>query len=435
MPNNTVHPTETAAPPATLASPLELACGVTLTNRIAKSAMSEQLGSRTNDTTPELLNLYRRWASGGPGLQVTGNVMVDRRSIGEPLNVVIEDDRDLDGLKRWAEAAKSGGSPAIVQLNHPGRQTLRSVSSVVVAPSAVRVNIPGTPFPKPRALEVTEIEEIIERFATAAEISVRAGFDGIQLHGAHGYLISQFLSPLVNKRDDEWGGDAERRRKFVIELARATRAAVGPDKIVAIKLNSADFQRGGFSEEESLEVVRLLGEEGLDFLEISGGTYEKPAMMGAASRKMSERSAAREAYFLDFAAKAKQITPMPLMITGGLRSRAAMEEALASGGMDVIGLGRPMCVDTDVCKKLLSREISVARSYEKEFKFDPKVLGPDAPPDVAKAVEMWGSIGWFYVQLWRIGEGQEPDRNLDLFQGFQTWQAKEAKMGEELAPL
>jgi 2,4-dienoyl-CoA reductase-like NADH-dependent reductase (Old Yellow Enzyme family) len=389
--------TETAAPPVTLASPLELACGVTLTNRIAKSAMSEQLGSHANDTTPELINLYRQWASGGPGLQVTGNVMVDRRSIGEPLNVVIEDDRDLDGLKRWAEAAKSGGAPAIVQLNHPGRQTLRSVSSVVVAPSAVRVNIPGTPFPKPRALEVAEIEEIIARFATAAEISVRAGFDGIQLHGAHGYLISQFLSPLVNKRDDDWGGDAERRRRFVIELARATRAAVGPDKIVAIKLNSADFQRGGFSEEESLEVVRLLGEEGLDFLEISGGTYEKPAMMGAASRKMSERSAAREAYFLDFAAKAKEITPMPLMITGGLRSSTAMAEAIEDG-IDVVGVARPVCLETDLPRRLINEPTTVAKLKP----IRTGIAKLDSPAD------LW----WSNIQLRRLGAGKQPRRGL-----------------------
>jgi 2,4-dienoyl-CoA reductase-like NADH-dependent reductase (Old Yellow Enzyme family) len=398
-----MHPTDTAAPPATLASPLELACGVTLTNRIAKSAMSEQLGSRGNDTTPELLNLYRRWAAGGPGLQVTGNVMVDRRSIGEPLNVVVEDDRDLDGLKRWAEAAKSGGSPAIVQLNHPGRQTLRNVSSLVVAPSAVRVNIPGTPFPKPRALEVSEIEEIIERYATAAEISVRAGFDGIQLHGAHGYLISQFLSPLVNKREDEWGGDAERRRRFVIELARATRAAVGPDKIVAIKLNSADFQRGGFSEEESLEVVRLLGEEGLDFLEISGGTYEKPAMMGAASRKMSERSAAREAYFLDFAAKAKQVTPMPLMITGGLRSSAAMTDALEDG-IDIVGLGRPVCLEPDLPKRLIEDASTTSRLKP----IRTGIAKLDSPAD------LW----WSNIQLRRLGAGKEPRRALTAWESI-----------------
>jgi 2,4-dienoyl-CoA reductase-like NADH-dependent reductase (Old Yellow Enzyme family) len=398
-----MNPTDTAAPPATLASPLELACGVTLTNRIAKSAMSEQLGSRGNDTTPELLNLYRRWAAGGPGLQVTGNVMVDRRSIGEPLNVVVEDDRDLDGLKRWAEAAKSGGSPAIVQLNHPGRQTLRNVSSLVVAPSAVRVNIPGTPFPKPRALEVSEIEEIIERYATAAEISVRAGFDGIQLHGAHGYLISQFLSPLVNKREDEWGGDAERRRRFVIELARATRAAVGPDKIVAIKLNSADFQRGGFSEEESLEVVRLLGEEGLDFLEISGGTYEKPAMMGAASRKMSERSAAREAYFLDFAAKAKQVTPMPLMITGGLRSSAAMTDALEDG-IDIVGLGRPVCLEPDLPKRLIEDASTTSRLKP----IRTGIAKLDSPAD------LW----WSNIQLRRLGAGKEPRRALTAWESI-----------------
>jgi 2,4-dienoyl-CoA reductase-like NADH-dependent reductase (Old Yellow Enzyme family) len=265
------------------------------------------------------------------------------------------------------------------------------------------VNIPGTPFPKPRALEVSEIEEIIERYATAAEISVRAGFDGIQLHGAHGYLISQFLSPLVNKREDEWGGDAERRRRFVIELARATRAAVGPDKIVAIKLNSADFQRGGFSEEESLEVVRLLGEEGLDFLEISGGTYEKPAMMGAASRKMSERSAAREAYFLDFAAKAKQVTPMPLMITGGLRSSAAMTDALEDG-IDIVGLGRPVCLEPDLPKRLIEDASTTSRLKP----IRTGIAKLDSPAD------LW----WSNIQLRRLGAGKEPRRALTAWESI-----------------
>ncbi|MBJ7458614.1 MAG: NADH:flavin oxidoreductase/NADH oxidase family protein [Thermoleophilaceae bacterium] len=396
-----MKPVETPAPvqspPVTLADPLKLACGVTLTNRIAKSAMSEQLGSRGNDTTPELINLYRQWAAGGLGLQVTGNVMVDRRSVGEALNIVIEDDRDLDGLKRWAEAAKSGGAPAIVQLNHPGRITMRTISSQIVAPSAVRVNIPGAPFPKPRALEGAEVEEIIQRFATAAEVSVRAGFDGIQLHGAHGYLISQFLSPLSNQRDDEWGGDAERRRRFAIELARATRAAVGPDKIVAIKLNSADFQRGGFSEEESLEVVRLLGEEGLDFLEISGGTFEKPAMVGATAKKMSERSAAREAYFLDFAAKAKAVTPMPLMVTGGLRSSAAMTAALGDG-VDIIGVARPVCLEPDLPRRLVKDKATISKL--KPIRTGISKL--DSP------AELW----WSNIQLRRLGAGKRPRRGL-----------------------
>lgn len=385
------------APTVTLGDPLTLACGVTLKNRITKSALSEQLGSREHNTTPELINLYRRWAAGGLGLIVTGNVMVDRRSIGEPLNVVIEDDRDLDGLKRWAEAAKSDGAPAIVQLNHPGRQAPKPIASRVVAPSAVKLNIPGAPFVTPKALTGPEIEEIIERFATAAEVAVRAGFDGIQLHGAHGYLISQFLSPAVNKRDDEWGGDAERRRKFVIELARATRAAVGPDKIVGAKLNSADFQRGGFSEDESLDVIHALGEEGLDFLEISGGTYEKPAMVGSQAPKMSASSAAREAYFLEFAERAKGVTKMPLMLTGGLRSAKAMTDALADG-MDIIGIGRPVCLEPDLPKRLIGDPTTVS-------KLAPVTTGIrklDAPAD------LW----WNNIQLRRMGAGKEPRQRL-----------------------
>lgn len=382
---------------AQIGSSLTLACGVELPNRIAKSAMSEQLGTRANDTTPELAELYRRWAQGGIGLQVTGNVMVDRRSIGEPLNVVVEDDRDIDGLRRWAEAAKSGGAPAIVQINHPGRQTLSTVSSRIVAPSAVRVKVPGGMFPKPRALEPAEIEELIERFATTAEICVRAGFDGIQLHAAHGYLISQFLSPLANQREDDWGGDPERRRRFILELARATRSAVGSDKVVAAKLNSADFQRGGFTEEESLEVIRVLGEEGLDFIEISGGTYERPAMVGAKQVHQSASTAAREAYFLEFAERAKEVTKTPLMVTGGLRSSRAMREAIDEG-VDIVGIARPVCLEPDLPQRLIDDPEAVSK------------LG-SVKTGVSKldsAAELW----WSNIQMRRLAFGKPPRKTL-----------------------
>lgn len=385
------------APTLTLGSPLNLASGVTLKNRIAKSALSEQLGDRDNNTTAELINLYRRWAAGGLGLVVTGNVMVDRRSIGEPKNIVIEDERDLDGLKRWAEAAKSGGAPALVQINHPGRQTLSTIASRIVAPSAVRVKIPGAPFPKPKALTDPEIREIIERFALAAEVSVKAGFDGIQLHGAHGYLISQFLSPLANLRDDEWGGDPERRRRFVLELARATRDAVGSQKVVAVKLNSADFQRGGFSEDESLEVIAALAAEGVELLEISGGTYERPAMMGAKAPKQKASTAAREAYFLEFAERAREITDIPLMVTGGLRSAAAMAEAL-SEGIDVVGVGRPVCLEPDLPKRLIDDESTVSKL--RPIRTGVKKLDPPA--------DLW----WSNIQLRRMGAGKEPRKGL-----------------------
>jgi 2,4-dienoyl-CoA reductase-like NADH-dependent reductase (Old Yellow Enzyme family) len=394
---NESNTTLEAPPTTTLGTPLTLNCGAVLPNRLAKSAMSEQLGSHANAPTPELNRLYSIWADGAPGLQVTGNVMVDRRSIGEPLNVVVEDERDFIGLEAWATAAKSGGAPAIIQLNHPGRQTLANVSTEIVAPSAIRVKASGAPFPKPRALTGDEILAIIERFATAADIVVRAGFDGVQLHGAHGYLISQFLSPRVNQRDDEWGGDEERRRRFVLEIARAVRQAIGPDKILSVKLNSADFQKGGFTEDESLKVIEMLGDEGVDLLEISGGSYEKPAMMGSQAAKQSESTRAREAYFLEFAERAKQVTKMPLMVTGGLRSATAMTEALEDG-VDVIGLARPVCLEPDLPKRLIDDPTTISKLKP----INTRVRQLNAPAD------LW----WSNIQLRRLGAGKQPRKTL-----------------------
>ena len=258
---------------------------------------------------------------------ITGNVMVDRGGRGEPGNVLVEDERHLPGLRRWADAAQAHGARLWMQINHAGRQSPRRLTERPVAPSAVPLKGFFGMFAKPRALEEREIEQIIARFATAAVVARDAGFAGVQVHGAHGYLVSQFLSPLTNLRDDAWGGDAPRRRRFALEVVRAIRRATAPDFTIAFKLNSADFQRGGFDVGESAEVARALEAEGVDLIEVSGGTYEKPAMSGSEQRASTR---AREAYFLEYARQIRAATTVPLMLTGGLRSTAAMSDAIAS---------------------------------------------------------------------------------------------------------
>ncbi len=381
-------------PGQAIAQSLALPCGAVLRNRLVKSAMSEGLGDRANRPTPELVRLYERWGRSGASLLITGHVMVDRRSLGEPRNVAIEDDRDLAPLARWASAAKADGGSAIVQLNHPGRQTPLVLSSRVVAPSAVRVTGAGMRFPMPRALTDDEVWEQVRRFATAAELAVRAGFDGVQLHGAHGYLISQFLSPLVNKRNDDWGGDPVRRRRFLIEIARGVRSAIGPQRILSVKLNSADFQRGGFDEDESLAVIAALEAEGIDLLEVSGGTFERPAMMDPGQKASS---VAREAYFLEFARRARAEVKLPLMITGGLRSARAMNEALREG-IDAVGMARPLCLEPDLPAKLLAD--SGAASRLKPIK-----------TGLAK-FDAAAELSWGGIQLRRMAAGKDPETSL-----------------------
>ncbi len=397
----------------TLSSPLALPCGVDLPNRLAKAAMSEQLGDVvTNAPTDRLARLYERWSAGGAGLLITGNVMVDRRALGEPRNVAVEDDRDLDALRAWAEASTQHGTQALVQINHPGRQSPRMLSRRPVAPSAVPIKGLQTAFAKPRTLTDDEIHEIIGRFARTADIVVRAGFTGVQIHGAHGYLVSQFLSPRTNQRQDAWGGDPQRRRRFLIELVRAIRDEIGAQTPLSVKLNSADFQRGGFSEEESMAVVEALEEEGVDLLEISGGTYERAAMVGdLAEQRQSTRE--REAYFLEYARQVRRRTRMPLMLTGGLRSAEAMNAVLEEGAVDVIGIGRPMAVEPELPRELLSG--AVAASGDR-----PQRIG-------IKRADALTDLAWHTQQLWRLGDGQEPDPRRTPAAALATWAKASAR--------
>jgi 2,4-dienoyl-CoA reductase-like NADH-dependent reductase (Old Yellow Enzyme family) len=374
-----------------LAAPLVLPCGATLPNRLAKSAMSEQLGDRAHAPGPELRTLYAAWSAGGAGLLVTGNVMIDRTALGEARNVVFDAASDVGAIAPWARAATAAGNHAWVQLNHPGRQAPRSLAPEPVAPSAVRVAVGAGVFAMPRALTGAEIEDLIARFAHGARVAKEAGFTGVQVHGAHGYLVSQFLSPRTNLRTDAWGGTPERRRRFLLEVVAAIRAAVGPGFPVGVKLNSADFQRGGFDEAESMEVVLALEAAGIDLLEISGGSYEAPAMMGEA-RKAS--TVAREAYFLDYAREVRTRTRLPLMLTGGFRTAAGMAAALAEGAVDLVGLARPLAVEPDLPARLLAGTAAGAAPTR-----DLRVGAYDAFIDLT----------WHAQQLDRLGRGLAPD--------------------------
>lgn len=354
--------------PVHLAKPLPLPSGSALPNRIVKAAMSEVLAHRHSGTpTEELVRLYERWATSGAGMMLTGNVMIDVESRGELGQVVVEDERHLPILRRWADAAQAHGAKLWMQINHAGRQAPRSVTANAVGPSAVGMKGLTGLFATPRALDGGEVLDLVRRFATTARIAKEAGFSGVQIHAAHGYLVSQFLSPLTNLRDDAWGGDAERRMRFLREIVRAVRAEVGPSFPIGVKLNSADFQRGGFGEDESMGVVVALEKEGIDLLEISGGNYESPAMMG--SQRAS--TARREAYFLEYARKVRALVKTPLLLTGGMRTARVMESVVASGEVDAVGLGRPLSFEADLPARILRGE---AGAIEVEVKVGIRLL-------------------------------------------------------------
>ena len=389
-------------PKAVLNQPLTLARGAVIKNRLLKSAMSEALGSRDGAPTPELTRLYQAWADGGIGLCVTGNVMIDSAAVGEPGNVVIEDERHLDALKAWAKAATSHGTQCWVQLNHPGKQAPKGLNKETVAPSAVpfRDDLKAF-FATPRELKPAEVRALVQRFGQAAGIVKEAGFSGVQIHGAHGYLVSQFLSPHHNCRTDAWGGSPAKRRRFVLEVYRAMREAVGPDFPIGIKLNSADFQRGGFTEEESLDTIGALADAGIDLIEISGGTYEAPAMTGVKVNRepVKESTRQREAYFLEFAEKARAAVSTPLVVTGGFRSGQGMAEAIQSGAVDMVGLARILAVEPDAPKKLLAGKPTA-------HQIKPITTG-------IKAIDKLGllEVSWYTGQLKRIGRGEAPKPN------------------------
>ncbi len=419
-----------------LSSPLELPCGARLSNRICKAALTEGLADPMNRATPELERLYRLWSEGGAGLVITGNVQVDRTHLERPGNVVIDGNGGIEALRAYAKAGAVAGNHLWMQINHPGRQTPIELNPHPLAPSAVALNLTGG-YGAPREATEDEILDLIRRFAHVATVARETGFTGVQIHGAHGYLISQFLSPIANRRTDAWGGSLENRARFVLEIARAIRAAVGADFPVGLKLNSSDFQLGGFTLDEAIAAVGMLNDAGIDLLELSGGNYEQPAMIGlggdeAARAPVRESTLRREAYFLEYAAAIRPVARMPLMVTGGFRTTAGMAEALNSGAADVIGLGRPMCVETDLPRRLLSGEIDRTPAWESLLKLAPGEVGPEVDAQRRQLIEMLGKQGWFCLQLIYLGQGKGAKPGMGLHEAFVEYPRNEAATAARL---
>lgn len=421
----------------TLAATLRLPCGAELKNRLAKGAMTEGLATPDGVPTEALARLYQCWAEGGAGMLLTGNVIIDRDHLERPGNVVIDKKPSAEmmaALKAWAKAGTVNGTHLWMQISHGGRQTQTLVNPTPKAPSAVKLGLPGGQFGTPVPLTEDEIKDLIQRFAIAAKAAKDAGFTGVQIHAAHGYLISQFLSPRSNQREDEWGGSLENRARFLMESVRAVRKAVGKAFPVSVKLNSADFQRGGFAFEESLQVARWLEAEGLDLLEISGGSYEQPRMMDldgmeeVEDQKVPASTAAREAYFVDFAKAMKaELKTLPLMVTGGFRTRAAMDHALATGGADLIGLGRPLCGAPYACNDLLNGAADIPR-FEKQLYLLPGWLRWLEGINMVRALAGFGVQFWYYAQIYALGETGKTDPKKSVFAAMREVDARNKKI-------
>ena len=416
-----------------LASAFTLPCGISIPNRLAKAAMTEGLAEPGGVAGSRIARLYRLWSEGGAGLLVTGNIMVDRRYRERPANIVVEGEPSRDalyGLRAYAEAAKAGGSIAIAQISHAGRQSPAIIAPEPVGPSPVEVKLPGGVFAKPRALSDADIEDVVARFAHTAKTCVEAGFDGVQVHGAHGYLISEFLNPLVNQRTDRWGGSLENRARILIETVRAVRAAIGPHKALSVKLNSSDFQKGGFDFEDCKRVVAMLDAEGIDLLEISGGNYEQPRMMGLEGvepvfeGEVRETTRAREAYFMAYAEEVLKAAKTPVMVTGGFRSIRAMEEAIEAG-VAVIGIGRPLCVIPDAPRRILDGEFAAVPAFEETLTLGSGYFGPASSSDLVKAANGFGALAFFYRNILRLADGKPPKRQMNLLGALVAHQLQE----------
>ena len=408
-----------------------LPCGQILKNRVCKAAMTERIASGDNLANQGHINLYNIWANGDIGILLTGNVQVDRRNLEGPANVVIDKNNyknQLGTLKEWSAAGTKNNTQLWMQISHAGRQTPGEINSSPMAPSNIRLKIPGKNYGTPVPMTEEDILDVIEKFVFTAKIARETGFTGVQFHSAHGYLLSEFLSPDINNRNDAWGGDIENRARIHLEIIKRCREEVGEDFPISVKMNSADFQIGGFAADDSIIVAKMLESAGVDIIEISGGTYEQPKLIGVddltinpeRSEQRKESTIAREAYFLEYAKDIRKAVSLPLMVTGGFRTKEGIEDALKSNICQIIGIGRPLCADPYCVKKMIAGDLEILPSFEKTLSLGPSILSPSSPFTIIKAINAFGAMAWFYQQIKNMAKGLMPNHKQKLFNAFRA---------------
>ncbi|MEM7094056.1 MAG: oxidoreductase [Actinomycetota bacterium] len=366
-----------------LAQPIELPCGIVLRNRIVKAAMSDSLGDGAGDPTEEQISLYRRWALGGVGLSIIGEVQFDPRYPEQAGNLVLGQGSDESAFSRLAAAGAEGASQLWPQLGHAGALAPVALSEPA-GPSAL--DIEGLVC---RALTADEIGDLPARYADAAARAQSFGFGGVEVHAGHGFLLSQFLSPLFNHRTDGYGGSVEARCRVLVEIVDAIRVAVGEGFAIGIKINSSDQLDGGLTEEDSLTAIEILADRSFDLIDISGGTY----FPGAESS--SDRSSAGP-YFVDFARRARELVSTPIMVTGGFKTRGEAAAAVHSAAADVVGVARAMVLDPELTSRWLARPAS-----------DPVFPRfASSPPG--------GVTAWYTMRLAEVARGEESDSAVPL---------------------
>lgn len=378
-----------------LAKPLTLPCGRVLKNRIAKSAMSDSLGDGAGNPTSEQIRIYERWAQGGLALSIIGEVQGTPYFAEKPGNLILNNHSDEEQFERLARAGSTDGASLWLQLGHAGAMADAPISTPK-GPSAL--DLPGLTC---GALSLDEIHALPTEFARTASCAKRLGFGGVELHAAHGFLLSQFLSPLFNKRTDAYGGSMQNRMRLLLEVIGAVRKAVGPEYPVGIKLNATDQLEGGFAEDESLEVIAAMDRTEIDLIDISGGTY----FPGAAS---SSDRAGSGPYFLNFAGRARAKTNIPLMVTGGFKTLLQAESAISMGNVDVVGLARALVVDPELPSYWLFGQ-----------RGEPQIPRFKNPPE-------GGVTAWYTMQITKNAQGEDALSPDDLEQAIVEYESRDA---------
>ncbi|KAJ3325566.1 hypothetical protein HDV06_003336 [Boothiomyces sp. JEL0866] len=398
--------------PNVLCDQLKFKCGKTTSNRIVKAATSEWYAEPGINHPNDLhFTLYQTWAKGGAGMIITGNILVDSHCIENNGNVILTQEhyeKNPESYHKFAASIKYDRHKtlAIAQLNHAGRQSPISTTTKPMAPSSVAMGgFVGLFFCKPKEMTVEDIEKVVTEFATSAKLADEAGFDGVEIHSAYGFLLSSFLSPELNKRTDEYGGSIQNRMKLLLQVIRAVRATVSPTFIVGVKVNSSDMsKRGGFTENEALEVMKALADNSLalDFIEISGGSYERDAFYDKDIRASTRE---REAYFIEFATKARKIiTNIPLLVTGGFRTLKGMSTAIESGSVDLVGLARPLLINPNFPLELLEGKESALKDTAGNITYG--FIGDFVMSFLPSGS---GETFWYKHQMKQIAEGKPVD--------------------------